>query len=182
MVYVLLANGFETIEALTPVDYLRRCKDVPVQTVAVGDSKTVVSSHQVPVEADILLKDVSLEDAEMIVLPGGLVGTKNLEESDGVQKLIDYCVEQDRWVTAICAAPSILGHKGLLKGRKATSFRGFDKELLGADYTGEPVERDGKFITGRGAGVSNQFAFALVRALRGEERAKEIAHQVFYAG
>ena len=172
MVYVLLANGFETIEALTPVDYLSRCKDIPVQTVYITDSKVVTSSHRIPVEADTTIDAIDFDAAEMIVLPGGLLGTQNLEASESVQALLDFCVKEGRLVAAICAAPSILGHKGLLCGKKATCYRGFDTALTGADYTGEPVERDGNFITGRGAGVSNQFAFALVAALRGEERAK----------
>lgn len=176
MVYVFLANGFEEVEALTPVDYLRRC-EVDVKTVGI-QGKMVRGSHGITVLADLTFYDVELENLEMIVLPGGLPGTTNLEKSKRVQAMIDHCVEHGIPVAAICAAPSILGHKGLLAGKRATCAEGFEEELKGAEYTGAPVEVDGNFITARGAGAANQFAFALVERLCSKERAELVAAAV----
>ena len=149
MVYVFLADGFEDIEALAPIDILRRA-NVDVKTVGVT-GKEVTSSHGVTVKADISVSDIKLDsDLELIVLPGGMPGTLNLEASVGVQKAIDFCAANDKYIAAICAAPSILGHKGLLKGKKATCFPGFEKDLVGADACSDLVVIDGKFITGNG--------------------------------
>ena len=132
MVYVFLANGFEELEALAPVDILRRAK-ADVKTVGVS-GMNVTSSHGVAVTADISADELILnDDLEMIVLPGGMPGTLNLEASEIVQRSVDFCADNDRYIAAICAAPSILGHKGLLKGKKATSFPKFNSELEGAD-------------------------------------------------
>lgn len=171
MVYVFLAEGFEEVEALTPLDYLRRCEELDVRSVAVGATKVVTGSHRIPVVADQTIEEVDLDTIEMIVLPGGMPGTLNLEASEPLQKIIDHCVKQQLPIAAICAAPSILGHKGLLQGKTATCYLGFDTQLFGAHYTGAPIEKDGIFITARGAGVAQQFAFALVAELLGQERA-----------
>lgn len=180
MVYLFLANGFEEVEALTPLDYLRRCEELTVRSVAVGETKVVTGSHNISVVADCIIRDVKRDEIDMIVLPGGLQGTLNLEASGELQQLIDYCVEREIPIAAICAAPSILGHKGLLKGKKATCYLGFDSQLPGAEYTGAPVEIDGQFITARGAGVSQQFAFALVETLLGHERAETLKAAVLW--
>ena len=163
MVYVFLAQGFEEVEALSPVDVLRRC-GVEVKTVGVGE-KTVVSSHNVPVIADITDSEVTKENLEAVILPGGMPGTLNLEKSAVVQEYIDYAVENDLYVCAICAAPSILGHKNLLNGRKATCFPGFEKDLYGAEATGDLAVADGKFITGKGAGCTLNFALLIAEKL-----------------
>ena len=176
MIYVFLADGFEEVEALTPVDYLRRC-ELKVQTVGIR-GKMVQGSHGITVLADATMYDVDLDQCEMIVLPGGLPGTLNLEKSHHLAKVIDYCVEHEIPIGAICAAPSILGHKGLLKGRKATCASGWEQELEGAEYTGSPVESDGIYITSRGAGAANQFAFALAERMAGKERADKLAASV----
>lgn len=176
MVYVFLADGFEEVEALTPVDYLRRAS-AEVQTIGVR-GKMVRGARGITVIADGTMYDVDVDKIEMIVLPGGLPGTTNLEKSALLQKLIAYCVEKELPIGAICAAPSILGHLGLLKGRRVTSYPSVKDELEGAEYTGAPTETDGPFITGLGAGAANQFAFALVRYLLGEEKAAEVAAAV----
>ena len=174
MVYVFLADGFEVTEALAPVDILRRA-GVEVMTVGVT-GKTVVSSHKIPVIADITKDEIVLDnELEMAVLPGGMPGADNLEADETVQKAIDFCAENDRYVAAICAAPKILGHKGLLSGRKATCFPGFEQDLSGAEITGELAVIDGKFITGKGAGAALDFGFALVAALFGEDKAAKVA-------
>ena len=132
MIYVFLANGFEEVEALAPVDMLRRAKQ-EVTTVGVT-GKIVTGSHHIPVTADITAEELQIGgDMDMIVLPGGMPGTLNEEASPVVQAVIDYCVANDRWIGAICAAPSILGHKGVLNGKTATCYTGFEKELTGAE-------------------------------------------------
>ncbi|MBE6873066.1 MAG: DJ-1/PfpI family protein [Ruminococcus albus] len=173
MVYVFLANGFEELEALAPIDILRRA-GVEVVTVGV-DSTEITASHKVVFNADTTVDKITLDDKlEMIVLPGGMLGTLNLENNDYVQAAIDYCVKNDKYVSAICAAPSILGHKGLLKGRKAVCFPGFEKDLEGAEIAEIGVAEDGKFITAKGAGVCIEFALKLVEKLVSAEKADEI--------
>lgn len=176
MIYVFLADGFEEVEALTPVDYLRRC-ELEVQTVGIH-GKMVRGSHGITVIADATMYDVDMGQVEMIVLPGGMPGTLNLEKSQLLSNVIDDCVSRQIPIAAICAAPSILGHKGLLKGKRATCAEGYEAELEGADVTGAPVETDGLFTTARGAGVANQFAFALVEHFLGAERANKLAGAV----
>ncbi|MBO5559616.1 DJ-1 family glyoxalase III [Ruminococcus sp.] len=173
MVYVFLANGFEELEALAPIDILRRA-GVEVVTVGV-DSTEITASHKVVFNADTTVDKITLDDKlEMIVLPGGMPGTLNLENNDYVQAAIDYCVKNDKYVSAICAAPSILGHKGLLKGRNAVCFPGFEKDLEGAEIAEIGVAEDGKFITAKGAGVCIEFALKLVEKLVSAEKADEI--------
>ncbi|MGN0642661.1 MAG: DJ-1 family glyoxalase III [Huintestinicola sp.] len=178
MIYVFLADGFEETEAITPIDLLRRCGKT-VETVGVTGA-SAVSSHNITVTCDRLLSDISYDDIEMIVLPGGLKGTKNLESSEGVQKCIDYCAENGILIGAICAAPSILGHKGLLKGRKAVCYPGFEEALEGAEVLSVPAVRDGNIITARGAGASLEFAEALISAVDSPEKAKKIAEQIIW--
>lgn len=161
MIYVYLANGFEETEAITPIDMLRRAEK-KVVTVGIGDN-IVVSSHGIPVVTDTIIQEAPLtDDLEMIVLPGGMPGTLNLEKSEYVQQAIDFCMEKNIPIGAICAAPSILGHKGILKGRKAVCYQGFEAQLDGAEVGTDAVAVDGNIITARGAGVAMQFALALV--------------------
>lgn len=161
MIYVYLANGFEETEAITPIDMLRRAEK-KVITVGVGDN-VVMSSHGIPVITDTVVQEAPLTDElEMIVLPGGMPGTLNLEKSEYVQQAIDFCMEKNLPVGAICAAPSILGHKGILRGRKAVCYQGFEAQLDGAEIGTGAVAVDGNIITARGAGVAMQFALALV--------------------
>lgn len=168
MIYVFLADGFEETEALAPVDLLRRAGK-NVVTVGVGDN-IIRGSHGIPVIADTIAQEIRLdEELEMIVLPGGMPGTLNLEKSEYVQKAIDYCVQNNRFIGAICAAPSILGHKGLLRGKKAVCYTGFETQLDGAVVGDGAVETDGIFITARGAGVAVEFGLKLVEKAVSEE-------------
>ncbi|NLT09032.1 MAG: DJ-1/PfpI family protein [Ruminococcus sp.] len=161
MIYIFLANGFEETEAIAPIDLLRRSGKTVV-TVGVGDN-IITSSHGVPVVTDTIAQEAPLTDElEMIILPGGMPGTLNLEKSEYVQAAIDFCVKNGKYVGAICAAPSILGHKGLLKGRNAACYEGFEDQLEGAFISNEPVACDGIFITSRGAGTAIEFGLALV--------------------
>ena len=180
MIYLYLADGFEEVEALTPLDYLRRCKELAVMTVGVTGQQ-VRGAHDITVSCDLTPDQVRLSETEMMILPGGMPGTNNLEQSDAVKATIDYCAKNDRWIAAICAAPSILGHMGLLAGRSATCFPGYENELKGAHVTGQPVEIDGRLITARGAGVANQFAFALIASLLGQNRADELKAAIQWA-
>ncbi len=168
MIYVFLAEGFEEVEALAPVDMLRRAG---LKVVTVGVTKKIVTgSHGIPVTADITADELHVgADTEMIVLPGGMPGTRNEEASPAVQAAIDYCAANDRYIGAICAAPSILGHKGLLKGKTAVCYTGFEQELTGAAIGTDGVVMDGKIITARGAGVAVDFALTLVGVLLGSE-------------
>lgn len=172
MVYLFLADGFETIEALAVVDMLRRAK-IDVCTVGVT-GKTVMSSHNIPVTADITVDEFKSESLDAVVLPGGLQGTLNLEANGTVQQAIDFAVDNDKFVCAICAAPSILGHKGLLRGKEAICFPGFEDSLTGAVISEKYVVTDGKFITAKGAGVAVDFGLEIVKQLADEELSQNI--------
>lgn len=172
MVYLFLANGFETIEALAVVDMLRRAK-IDVKKVGVT-GKIVTSSHNIDVTADIEIDEFDVKDADAVVLPGGMPGTLNLEADKTVQGTIDYCIENKKYICAICAAPSILGHKGLLKGKEAICFPGFENDLTGAILSDKYVVTDGLIITARGAGVAIDFGLEIVKALKGEETAENV--------
>lgn len=180
MIYVFLAEGFEEIEALSPVDCLRRAGKT-VQTVGVG-GKVIQGAHGIPVTADITADEIALDDAlEMIVLPGGMPGTVNLGESAQVQDAISYCLANDCWLAAICAAPSILGARGLLEGKTATCYPGFEKKLLGCNTVPEAVVQDGKLVTGRGPGAAMNFALKLVEVLLNAEAAALLAEGMVYS-
>ena len=173
MVYVFLADGFEEMEALAPVDILRR-SGVDVQTVGVTGS-TVTGSHNIPVKADITVDKIELDDKlDMIVLPGGMPGTVNLECDPYVISAVDYCAANDVYTAAICAAPKILGNKGLLDGRSAICFPGFEDELKGAKLSSDSVVVDEKFVTAKGAGVAVKFALKLVELLVSKDKANEL--------
>ena len=174
MVYVFLAEGFELVEALAPVDVLRRA-GVEVKLAGVT-GREAAASNGVAVKTDVAAEDITRDGLDAIVLPGGLPGTLNLEKSPIVQETIDWCVKEAKLIGAICAAPSILAHKGLLKGREATSFPNFQKDLEegGAHLSKAYVCQDGRFITGRGMGVSTEFGLKLVEALVSREKAQEI--------
>lgn len=172
MVYVFLADGFEEIEALAPVDILRR-GGVEVKTVGIGGNK-VSGSHKIPVFCDLTEDGINLAEAEAIVLPGGMPGTVNLENSPAVKSAIEYAVKNGKLIGAICAAPSILGKAGLLRGKRATCFPGFEKYLDGALFCDLPAVRDGNIITSRGAGAALEFGFSLLGALKSEVEADNL--------
>ncbi len=173
MVICFLANGFEEIEGLTPVDCLRRCEK-EVVTVGIGDV-IIKGSHGIPVITDMEDNELKLTRAiEMIILPGGMPGTLNLEKNDAVQNAIDYCAENNIPIAAICAAPSILGHKGLLKGRKAVCYPGFEQELEGAEVLDCAVAIDGSIITACGMGAAIEFSHAIIEKLFDKQRADKL--------
>lgn len=177
-VYLMLVDGFEEVEALTPVDILRRA-GITVKTVSVTGRAMVKGSHDIWVRADIADEGFTLpEDAAMLVLPGG-PGTTALLESDMVEKAVGEAARANLLIGAICAAPRVLHKYGLLEGRRATAFPSVQPELVGAKISGAATERDGNIITGRAAGVSLQFAYRLVEALLGVESAEKIVRNVY---
>lgn len=176
MVYLFLAEGFEITEAMAPLDMMRRAK-IDVRTVGVM-GKNVTASCGVKVEADLEIDEIDMKDCEMVVLPGGMPGSENLRDSEQVSKAVDYAAENGLYMCAICAAPMVLGLKGLLNGKKATCFPGFEDKLIGAEYTGDGVTADGKVITAKGAGRSVEFGLAIVEALRGKDTAMDVKSKI----
>ncbi|NLW78426.1 MAG: DJ-1/PfpI family protein [Ruminococcaceae bacterium] len=169
-VYVFLANGFEEIEGLTQVDLLRRA-GLPVKTVGVG-AAIIKGAHDIPVTADVTGQGFTLpDDADMVVFPGGSVGTDNLLASAMVAEVLAEAARRDIYITAICAAPTVLHQAGLLAGKRVTAFPSYQSKLTGCTVTGGPVEVDGKIITARSAGVALAFGHALITALAGKAKA-----------
>lgn len=167
-VYIYLANGFEEVEAITPIDFLRRA-GADVTTVAVGKKLTVTGSHGIDVLADKMIEDIDVNDADMIVLPGGFPGYQNLAVNNTLTTHIDAMIKSGRLVGAICGAPAaILGNRGYLEGKKATCYPGMEDMLTGAVVCTDSVCVDGNVITSRSAGTATDFAMALVKVLLGE--------------
>ena len=171
-VCVFLADGFEEIEGLTVVDILRRA-GIETETVSVMGRK---------VEADSVFEEAGAENADMLVLPGGMPGTLNLKACTGLIELLRSFDREKKYIAAICAAPSILAELGMLKGRKACSYPSFEGKLDGADVVREPAVTDGHITTGRGMGTAIPFALRLTALLAGEAKAEEIKESVVYGG
>ena len=179
MVYILLAPGFEEAEALVPVDMLRRA-NIETATVSIT-GEPVPGSHGVTVTADITLDRVDLSRADMIVLPGGGPGYKNLGKEPRVEQLVREAAEKGLWLAAICAAPTLLGRWGLLEGKDAVCYPGMEEGLTGAQpRMDRGVVVDGKVITGRAAGSAFDFGLALVEALAGAAEADQVRHGIYY--
>ena len=177
MVYVLLGTGFEEMEAIAPIDLMRRA-GIDVKTVGVT-GKTVYGSHGIGVEADILPEDMELDAMEMIVLPGGLGGVASTRASKPALDALRYGWDQGRFVAAVCAGPTVLADLGITDGRNATCYPGCEGQMGSANMQpGAAAVRDGKLITGTSAGCAIPFALELIRALRGEEKAQAIAQQI----
>lgn len=168
---MLLANGFEEMEAVVPLDILRRA-GASIQTVGIKEG-TVSGAHGIEIVADITLDKIS-DDGEMLILPGGMPGTDNLQQDTNVIELIKRAYQKGKYIAAICAAPKILGELGLLKDKRATCFPGFEKYLLGASVTSNAVEIDGQIITAKGAGVADRFGFVLAEVLFGKSKTDEL--------
>lgn len=173
---VLLANGFEESEALSPVDVMRRA-GIEVRLLSIGTERLVVSSHGISVLADGLLSEEKGE-YDLVMLPGGMPGSKNLDASKEVKDLLIEAYNNNKWLAAICAAPMVFGHLRFTKGRKVTIYPGFEDEISGAIITGNQVERDNNIITGIGAGASFAFGLEIVKALLGEEVMINIKNQI----
>ena len=165
-VYVFLADGFETVEALAPVDVMRRA-GLQVTTVSIMGRSNVVSAQNVTVVADLLFEDVVFDDASALVLPGGGVGTDNLSAHEPLRALLVDACSRGLLVAAICAAPMVFGRIGILKGKKATCYPGCEGDLFDAEYTAAAVEQDGNIITACGPGASFDFGFAIIERFCG---------------
>lgn len=177
MVYVLLADGFEEIEALTPIDIMRRA-GIEVKTAAIKN-KVVTGAHNIPVTADITVQEIEPENAELIMLPGG-AGHELLDASNDVHALLNYAASNGVYIAAICAAPSILGKKMMLEGKKAVCFPGFEKYLYGAEISSDKVVTDGKIITAKGAGAASDFGFVITEILKDKETADKLRKTMQY--
>ncbi len=178
--YEFLANGFEDIEALAPVDILRR-GGVEVKTVSISNNLMVESANGITVKADLLFDEVNdFSDADILMLPGGMPGAANLNLHEGLRKLLVKQNENGKRLGAICAAPMVLGSVGVLKGKRATCYPGFEKHLTGAQYTGDFVTIDGNIITAKGAAASLEYAYCLLEWLTNAEKANEIKSGMLY--
>ena len=172
--YVFLAEGFEEIEALAPVDVMRRA-GLSVTIVSVTDNLVVKGSHGIPVVADVLFNEPDYADAALLFLPGGLPGATNLAAHEGVCALLTSKAAQDEViVSAICAAPLVLGGLGLLQGKQATCYPGFEDTMLGATYTAAKVTVDGHVFTACGPGAAWELGFTFVEHFCGVEKADEL--------
>ena len=176
MIAVLLADGFEEIEALTPVDMLRRAG---LEVVTVGiNSKIALGSHGIPVVCDKLTTEVELDKISTVILPGGMPGSLNLDASSFTDEIISSVSSRGGRIAAICAAPLVLGRRGLLRGKRATCYPGFEAELSGATVTGEPVVTDGNITTAKGMGAALAFAKELITLLVDKEKAEELSSAI----
>lgn len=177
-IYVFLADGFEEVEALTTVDLLRRAGG-NVHTISVSDNLCVHGAHGIDVKADCLFEDAS-DTADMLILPGGMPGTLHLKEHSGLTSLLNSYHESNLFIAAICAAPTVLGHLGLLTGRKACCYPGMESGLTGADVVFDSVAVDGNIITSRGVGTAIPFALTLIEILFGSEKSEEIKTSIVF--
>lgn len=176
---VFFGTGYEEIEALTVVDILRRAGE-DITMVSITGEQRVTSSHGVEVTMDKILSEVNFDEVDVIVLPGGMPGTKNLEACEALMDQVDAFVQAGKTVAAVCAAPSILGHRGHLKGKAACSFPDFESHLEGADVKQVPAVIDGNIITGRGMGAAIPFGLAILEKLQGKEAAEAMGKKIVY--
>ena len=179
MIYMFLADGFEEVEALCPLDILRRA-GLEVTTVGVGGKDMIVGAHGIAVQADI--PDIMYRDSnpDMIILPGGMPGSTNLDESKTVDSALRAAAKKGAYLCAICAAPFVLGKRGYLEGKRAVCYPGFEEYLNGASVeTVKTVVRDGNVITAKGMGAAFEFGLELVRVLKDDETAESIKRSVF---
>ena len=168
---IFMANGFEEIEALTVVDICRRA-DIKIITVSIAGRRQLLGAHAIAIHADEVYDNVDFSKMDGIVLPGGMPGTRYLQNDEHVVACVKKFADEGKLVAAICAAPSVLGNAGVLDGKNATVYPGF--ETPDVNWTGEAVVRDGNIMTGKGPGVAAEFALALVEYLEGKETADQL--------
>ena len=176
MVYILLGTGFEEMEAIAPMDLLRRAH-IPAAFVGVN-GKTVVGSHGIAIEADMTLAQMDLTQLDMIVLPGGLGGVASLRASKEAMDAVRFAWENGKYTAAICAGPTVLADLGITVGRRATCYPGCEEHMGGASMVCSAAVTDGKLITGTSAGCAVPFGLALVAALRGQQAADAVEKQI----
>lgn len=178
-VCIFFANGYEEIEALTVVDILRRA-DIDVDMVSVTGEKNVTGSHNITVQMDKLFEEVDFEQTDMIVLPGGMPGTKNLEAFLPLMEQVDDFYAKDKYIAAICAAPSIFGHRGMLQGKAACANPNFESHLEGAEVKKEPAVVADHIITSRGMGTAIPFGLAILEQLKGADAVNEMRGKIVF--
>lgn len=175
MIYIILGNGFEEMEALTPCDILRRC-GAEVQLVGIGP--VVTGGHGITVQADITVEQMDLRAADMIVLPGGLGGVQSIGECQVAMDAIKAAYEAGKYVAAICAGPTLLARLGITDGKRVTSYPGTQSQMGSAVHTAQPTELDGRIITGEAAGSAVAFGLKLAEVLCGEDTARRVADAI----
>ena len=178
-VSIFLAPGFEEVEALTPIDLLRRA-GAQVTIVSIGEEKAVTGSHQITVTADALFEETDFSDQDLFILPGGQPGTNNLKACKKLRDLLEDANKKEKLLAAICAAPTVFGDMGLLKGKRATCYPSCEEGLVGAEYVIERVVVDGNITTSRGVGTAIPFALSLIEQLFGKEKSEEIRTSIIY--
>ena len=176
---IFFAEGYEEIEALTVVDLCRRA-GIQADMVSVTDSLQVTGAHNIPVIMDKLLADVDFSQLDMIVLPGGMPGTINLEKVPELMEQVKAFAAAGKYIAAICAAPSVFGHLGILEGKTACCYPGFEADLTGADVTFNSCEADGNIITSRGMGCAIDFSLKIIEKLENGDKASEIGKKIIY--
>ena len=176
---IFMANGFEEIEALTVVDICRRA-DIKIITVSIAGRRQLLGAHAIAIHADEVYDNVDFSQMDGIVLPGGMPGTLNLQAHTGLRELLLAYGKAEKYVAAICAAPSILGELGMLDGKRACCYPSFEEKLTGAEVVREQVVLDQNVITSRGMGTAIPFALKLVEVLCGMERAEEVRKSIIY--
>ena len=175
--YVFFAEGLEEIEAVTITDVLRRA-EIPTVTVSIADSREVTGAHAIKLYTDSMFGDTDYSDAEILILPGGMPGTRNLNEHMGLKELLLKFSRSKQKLAALCAAPLVLGGLKILDGHDAVCFPGYEKQLLGAVIKYEPALRSGNIITGRGPGAAIDFALTIVAEIRGKDIADQLARNM----
>ena len=176
---IFLADGFEEIEALTVVDLLRRA-GIDITTASITGDKFVTGSHGIKVEADVLLSAINFDELDMIILPGGMPGTNNLDACEPLKAHIREFADAGRNLAAICAAPRVYGKMGILAGKRATCYPGNEEFLEGADPQTTEVVKDGNFITSRGMGTAIPFGLAIIEEFQGKEAADDMAKKIIF--
>lgn len=180
MVYVLLGTGFEEIEAVVPVDLMRRA-GIEAKFVGIGGD-CITGGNGISVKADLKIEDIELSRMDMIVLPGGTGGVKSIGGSAAAVDAIKYAYTNQKYIAAICAAPTLLGKLSLLSGVKAVCYPGMEEAMTGAQFAGKvKTVRDGRFIFGQAPGAAIEFGLQLVEALKGENTAKKVDDFIFYS-
>lgn len=176
---IFMADGCEEIEGLTVVDLLRRA-NLEIVMISINQTTTITGSHGISFEADTTFENVNFDEFDAVVLPGGIPGTPNLGAHEGVNRIIREFSEKGKLVSAICAAPSVLGEAGILKGKHATCYPGFESKLTGAITSKDAVITDGNIITSRGMGTAIDFALAIISYLKDADIAADLSKKIIY--
>mgnify|MGYP001003483205 CR=1 FL=1 len=180
-VFAFLADGFEEIEAIATVDILRRA-EIEVTTVSISNKKEVTGAHGIPVIADKLFSETNFSSGDLLFLPGGMPGTKHLDKHEGLRELLLKYNSEGKKIAAICAAPIVLAHNGLLDGKDAICYPGFEEDLSKAKISDKTVVKSGTIITGKGPGVSMKFALTLIEELKGKALANAVSKGLCFEG